>query len=118
MILALGVFPSKSSVMSSFDKGCSAGAVARLSKPANIRRAIPSTNFLERIDFDFITESLSALELPTSECVYMDRVILPGKSCMGGAHDVGPSAVRPYAEALAGAMEVRAGVGAFTGSVG
>ena len=40
--------------MSSFDTGWSGGTVAKLSKPAIISRATPSTNFFPKLEYDFI----------------------------------------------------------------
>jgi hypothetical protein len=50
--------------MSSFDNGWSAGAVARLSQPAIISRATPTTIFFPRLEFDFIAEYPLWVALP------------------------------------------------------
>lgn len=52
--------------MSSFDRGLSAGGVARLSNPAIISKAIPIKTYLPRFfDIDFMAGSLLRGSLPT-----------------------------------------------------
>jgi hypothetical protein len=64
IILLVGELASRSSVISSFDSGWSAGAAATLSQPAIISRAAPITIFFPKLDFDFIAEYPSLGALP------------------------------------------------------
>ena len=86
IILLLGELPSRSRVISSFDNGESAGAAARLIKPASTTRAIPNTIFLAKLGFDFIAGYpwLSVVPNPPETFITIDRVVPTAKSCIEG----------------------------------
>ena len=104
--------------MSSFDNGWSAGAVARLSKPATISRATPTTIFVPRFKFDFIAEYplLLALPNPTEASLILSiesflpvKVVWPAR--LKGWEPAVILTRRLYTEELAAAMEVSPGAG-------
>ncbi len=111
--------------MSSFDNGWSDGVVARLSKPATMSRATPTTILVPRFKFNFIAEYPLPLALPNpmeAPLIYIYRVFPAGKSCMAGpSQRVGTwsdSPRRLYTEELAAPTEVSPGASGATGSVG
>jgi hypothetical protein len=73
--------PKRRSVTSSFESGASAGAAARLTSPATIRRKIPNATFFVKVEFDFIMDIPQMPAHPQHRGLLIDRVAPAAKSC-------------------------------------